>query len=138
MGYAINQALEIIVVGATLCLLLTSFFFERRPDQRRYFRWMFAVLALLAVGNFFNFGQFHGGGRYVHDHEQYHFFLGSKYLPELRYDAIYDASLMALLENGTNVERATPRRDPLTFKRSRVPLTRRRIHEIHARFSAPR
>ncbi len=58
MEVGINHALELIVIEATLCLLLVSFFFERTPRQRKIFRWLFAVVAVLSVGNYFNFGNF--------------------------------------------------------------------------------
>ena len=93
---------ELVVVEAALCLLLASFFFERTDRHRKHFRWLFGLLAVLSVACYFNFGQFRFHGQSLHDHEQFHFFLGSKYLPELRYDAIYDAALLAAVALGAS------------------------------------
>lgn len=55
------------------------------------------ALALVAAATYYNFGGFHGPG-YVHYWEQFHYYLGSKYFPELGYDGLYAASLTAQAE----------------------------------------
>ena len=138
MEAGINHALELIVIEAMLCLLLVSFFFERTPRQRKLFRWLFAAVAVLSVGNYFNFGDFQGHGQQLSRHEQFHFFLGSKYLSELRYDAIYDATLLAGLEELLFDNTRTRRRDPLTFEVLPLVISRERSAEIHGRFTPQR
>ena len=51
-------------------------------------------MAVVAVLAYTNFGQFHGASL-IHHWEQFHYFLGSKYFPEVGYDGIYVASLAA-------------------------------------------
>ena len=51
-------------------------------------------MAVVAVAAYTNFGHFHGAGM-VHHWEQFHYFIGSKYFPEVGYDGIYTASLAA-------------------------------------------
>ena len=63
MEAGVNHALELIVIEATLCLLLVSFFFERTSRQRKLFRWLFVAVAVLSVGNYFDFGDFQGQGQ---------------------------------------------------------------------------
>lgn len=56
------------------------------------------IVALIAVGAYYNFGRFHSPG-FVHHWEQFHYHLGSKYFPELGYDGIYAASFAAQRES---------------------------------------
>jgi hypothetical protein len=134
----VYQALEIVVVEAALCALLASFFFERTRLQARCFSWIFAALAVASVGNYFDFGWFNGRGRHVHLFEQYHFFLGSKYLPEVRYDAIYEAALLAASEQGLLEPSGLAYRDPMTFEMRQSPLPAERRTELRRRFSPER
>jgi hypothetical protein len=62
-----------------------------KDDQAGQALGVMAVVALLA---YTNFGQFHHGGL-IHHWEQLHYFLGSKYFPEVGYDGIYSATLAA-------------------------------------------
>jgi hypothetical protein len=137
MGSVFHKALELAVVEAALCLLLVSFFYERTAPQRKYFRWMFGVLAVLSVANYFNLGEFHRDGRQVHYHEQFHFYLGSKYLNELRYDAIYDAAVLASVDDGI-LEQPVYRRDPMDFLPWRGKIHSYRENEVRTRFTPER
>jgi hypothetical protein len=62
-----------------------------KPHQAGQLLGVMAVAAALA---YTNFGQFHGIAM-VHHWEQFHYFLGSKYFPEVGYDGLYVASLAA-------------------------------------------
>ena len=53
-----------------------------------------AFVAFVAGLAYYNFRTFHGDSS-VHAHEQFHYFLGSKYFPELGYDGLYAASIAA-------------------------------------------
>ncbi len=57
-----------------------------------------ALLAGIAALAWTNFGAFHGGGRLAHRWEQFHYFLGAKYFPEVGYDGLYVASMGAQLQ----------------------------------------
>jgi len=63
----------------------------------RYFR--FASVLMLAGGAaaYFNFGRFLGGG--ITDsilwYDFYHYYMGAKYFPELHYDGLYRATVVA-------------------------------------------
>src|SRR4030042_4638148 len=96
---------KIMILEALAALLLASWFFERSARQGRWFDRCLAAVALLAALSYFNFGHFRGQGYLVHAHEQYHFYLGSKYLQEIRYDGIYRASALAAHESGESLER---------------------------------
>ena len=57
------------------------------------------VVALLSLLSYYDFGRFHGGGRFVHYHDLYHYYMGSKYFPEVGYEGLYAATHRALVEN---------------------------------------
>ena len=56
-----------------------------------------SCLALLSVMSFYQFGKFHGPN-FVHYWEQTHYYLGSKYFPELSYKNLYKAMIQAQKE----------------------------------------
>lgn len=58
-----------------------------------------AVVLTFSVAGHYHFGRFHGAGRFLHHHEFYHYYMGSKYFPELGYDGLYAATHRALIEN---------------------------------------
>ena len=57
------------------------------------------VAALLAVGNYNNFGRFRYGS-HLNAYEFYHYYMGSKYAREIGYTDLYNASLVADFETG--------------------------------------
>ena len=58
-----------------------------------------ALLGLLALLTYFNFGAFHFP-RFLHDWEWTHYYLGAKYFPELQYDKLYECIAIADAEAG--------------------------------------
>ncbi|MCK5379667.1 MAG: hypothetical protein KAJ78_09690, partial [Acidobacteria bacterium] len=88
---------EILIKGGlTLLALVAVIFRHRRPgnlasDRAGALLWTLAVVAVLAWPNF---GRLHGVSG-IHHWEQFHYFLGSKFFPELGYDGLYAASLAA-------------------------------------------
>jgi len=64
---------------------------DLKPNQAGQ---LLGVMAVVAIAAYTNFGHFHGGAM-VHHWEQFHYFIGSKYFPEVGYDGIYTASLAA-------------------------------------------
>jgi hypothetical protein len=135
---SVDYILVLVILEAALCLLLASYFFERTARTRKYFGWLFGVLALLSIGGFLNFGELRGRGAWIHWHEQYHFYLGSKYLKELRYDAIYDATILAAQDQGILTSRSFARRDPASFRKTERPITRERERVLRGRFTPER
>lgn len=66
--------------------------------------------AAVAVAAYYNFGLFHGAG-YIHHWEMFHYYLGSKYFPELGYDGLYVASTAAQAESSPELPLQTEIRD---------------------------
>lgn len=82
--------------GLSLLALILVIWRHKRPGRLAEHQagQLLGVMAVVAVLAYTNFGTFHGAGM-VHHWEQFHYFLGSKYFPEVGYDGIYVASLAA-------------------------------------------
>ena len=93
---------EILIKGGlTLLALVAVAWRHLRPGTlppERAGR-LLTLVAVVAVLAWTNFGSFHGRSG-IHHWEQFHYFLGSKYFPELRYDGLYVATLAAEREIG--------------------------------------
>ena len=131
---------EILVKGGLSLLALVVVLWRHRPgcklkpQQAGQLLWMVAIVAALA---YTNFGQFHGRSG-IHHWEQFHYFLGSKYFPELRYDGLYVASLAA--EREINLGHP-PQRYMRDLRTNEVVPTRTLAdeeREVRARFTPER
>ena len=92
--FRLARLLLLVVLGAVFLS-----FARGRPISPRL-RWLvLAVLALAALG-FVNFGFFHPGQGHVHYWDAFHYFMGAKYLPELGYSKLYEATYAAGRELG--------------------------------------
>jgi hypothetical protein len=129
----IDHTLELVALGAFLCVLLASVFAERTARQRKVVTWILLGLAALSVGNFYNFKSVQ-----IHDWEQFHFYLGSKYLNEVRYDRIYEAAILAATDDGYLRDRRVTFREPMTFRMYRMPLPKAREVATRGRFTPER
>ena len=70
-----------------------------RPRQRRIRDGLLVTLALLSVFAYFNFGGYHLPG-FPQKHDTFHYFVGSKYFPELGYTRLYHCAALAEVEAG--------------------------------------
>lgn len=84
------------VASALALLIVASYLLERISPRRRLFDIAFAVILGASIFGYFNLARFRTEGGVMNRWEDYHFFLGSKYLPELRYDGLYDATVAAM------------------------------------------
>jgi len=71
----------------------------RSPRLSRLADILLAVLGIAGAISWWNFGLFHFPA-YVHMHEQYHYYIGSKYFPELGYTRLYQCTAVADAEAG--------------------------------------
>lgn len=125
-----------IALGCAVVLALLA---VRLPALRRYDKLACAFAGVVGLAGFFNFGiqfqQWSPGflGRW----ELFHYQLGSKYFPELGFDGLYAASLLAQQETSPTLPRG-PLRDLVTYQI--VPLADHepRLREVRARFSEER
>ncbi|MFO0591575.1 MAG: hypothetical protein U0441_28775 [Polyangiaceae bacterium] len=72
----------------------------KRPVAERWRRFAGATLGLAAVLAYFN-GLRIPNANYVHTWDQYHYYMGAKYFPELRYDGLYKCAVVAQAEMGS-------------------------------------
>jgi hypothetical protein len=90
---------------------------QGRPEAHRRLRdRLLAALGVVAALTFINFGFFHFGN-FIHTHEWAHYYLGSKYFPELSYERLYDCISTADVEDG---HRRRVERRPTTNLRTNV------------------
>jgi hypothetical protein len=93
---------ELVLALLGFGLLHWGFVLRRqgRPEAHRRLRdRLLAALGILAALTYVNFGAFHFGS-FIHTHEWAHYYLGSKYFPELGYDRLYDCLSTADVEEG--------------------------------------
>jgi len=93
-----------ILLKLLLTLIATGCLFaiakQRQNWVGRHARAVLVLLGAISVLAWFNFGAFHDRGGFRHNWEQLHYVLGSKYFPELGYDGLYAAAVLAIGEFG--------------------------------------
>ncbi|MBI2962862.1 MAG: DUF2029 domain-containing protein [Deltaproteobacteria bacterium] len=106
-------------------------------EQRNYRRFLggLAAASVLAYVNFFSF---HGEHRYMHLHDVAHYYLGSKYFPELGYGNLYTAMVRAEAEEYAGVLWAREVRELTTNTLMPVALVLRGSEPVKRRFGADR
>jgi hypothetical protein len=105
-GWATTRVLAIVAI-----LLIAAFAALESPTAVRRFsaaaRWgarfvligVLAISAVLAVATYVDFGVFRYG-TYLNEWDFYHYYVGTKYAPELGYTNLYGATLVADAETG--------------------------------------
>jgi len=91
--------LALCVAGAAL--LAWGWILERRgrgDSMRRIRDGLLIVLGVLGAAAYFNFGKLHLAG-FIHPWDTYHYYMGSKYFPELGYVRLYACTLVAASED---------------------------------------
>jgi len=94
--------LRVFFAVAAVGLLLWSWQLEESGRKKLYAkprRFALAFLGVMGVWGWFNYGNFHSG-TFVHVWEHYHYYMGAKYFPELRYARLYECSAIAETEMG--------------------------------------
>lgn len=99
-------ALKGAIAAAGALVLLWGAGLERR-GRAAVFRSLrdslLALFALLAAWGWFNFGRFHDGP-FIHTWDAFHYYLGSKYFPEVGYSGLYEATVAFDLDEGREAE----------------------------------
>ena len=92
---------QVVFLGrATLLLALSALFLAlaTRRERPRARPLLVAALVVAAAFSYPNFGVFHEHGdrhRHIHLWDSFHYFMGAKYLPELGYRHLYEATYVA-------------------------------------------
>jgi hypothetical protein len=139
LSYFVAGILRIILLEASAALLVMARLL-RRGDARvqRRLDLAFKIVAVLALFSWTNYGALRGGGNLVHRWEQYHFFFGSKYLPEVGYFNLYKATILADRESAHAVGFVRTTRDLTTFDEVPVERALADAKEVRAAFSDAR
>lgn len=105
-GWAIARVLALVAIVVVLAhaILASGFFarrFSRRTRQigRRILLGLLATSALLSVATYLDFGVFRYG-TYLNEWDFYHYYVGTKYAPELGYTNLYPATFIADIDAG--------------------------------------
>lgn len=129
---------KVAIAGVLAALLVASFFLERGAGwRRRAFGLAFALVLAASALAYVNLGRFRWDGGLINAWEQYHFFLGSKYLPEIRYDGLYDATVAAMADR-YHVPKGVTVRDLTTFELRPAHASNESVEAARSRFSPER
>jgi hypothetical protein len=104
--HAIDNPMMVLIKGVTAgvgTLLLLWFMIAayRRSEStlRRTRNVLLALVGIVSFFNWWNLGHFHFD-HYVHIWEHYHYYIGAKYGPELRYSRLYECTAVADMRDG--------------------------------------
>lgn len=131
---------EVAAKGFLSLAVLAALAAVRLRPLRRHARVSLSVHALCAVAAVsagYNFGRFHFP-QFPHYWEQFHYQLGARYFPELGYDGLYMASILAEREVAP---RRAPQRKVRDLRTNRVRLYSKiesHAREVRARFRPDR
>lgn len=90
---------HLVPLGAAALIIAIAIPVMGGPVRRRSQTILLGACAALAIGNYTDFGHW-PHGEYVNAWEFFHYYLGSKYAPELDYTELYAAALVADIETG--------------------------------------
>ncbi len=140
VDFAGVKRLNLLIAAATALLLLLRHHRVPWASQRSRRLPIMTALAAIAIVNYFNYFAFHGHGQraFVHLHDVAHYYLGSKYYPELGYTELYTAMLRAEAELYDDHFKAIEARDLATYERVHIRTLLQRSEPVKATFSAQR
>jgi hypothetical protein len=102
--HAANALKIVVALSASSCVLFESERArQRRPVAERWKRFVGVTLGVASITVYFN-GFRIGYAKFWHRHDQYHYYLGAKYFPELGYDTLYRCTVVAQDEIGRVTE----------------------------------
>ena len=108
---AIDNPMMVFIKGAlaglgTLLLLGGLWLARRRPERRRLrraYNVLLGLIGLISLASWWNLGHFHFD-HYIHIWEHYHYYMGAKYGPELRFSRLYECTAAADLADGRRTQ----------------------------------
>jgi hypothetical protein len=137
MSQLVECILKAVLLTA-LIPLLVSLMRGRWQWIVRHQQRLLQMLVVLGAAAYVNFGGFHTDGSALHVWDQYHYFLGSKYFHELRYDGLYVATLEARRETHPEIALPTRVRDLRSGKLVPFAEVAEHTQEVRRRFSDER
>jgi hypothetical protein len=105
-------------LGLALLVVLALALLRARRELARFEPLVYGLAGLAGAAAFLNFGVDHDWWNrgFVNRWDQFHLQLGSKYFPELGYDGLYAASLLAQEQTAPEFPLPDQIRDPVTYK----------------------
>jgi hypothetical protein len=104
--YVPNHKRMVEITKAAIAILAAAAVFyeqhkkgQQKPISERWKKVIGITLAIAAIGVYFNGFKF-GYPKYWHRWDQYHYFMGAKYFPELGYKSMYKCAVVAQDELG--------------------------------------
>lgn len=116
---AVDWTKGAVALTAALAVFYESYRQDRsRPIAEKWKRLVAVTLGVAAILTYFNGLQF-GYAKYYHRWDQFHYYMGAKYFPELGYDGLYKCTAVAQDQMGvyTYVEEGTGRPLPLDMSK---------------------
>jgi hypothetical protein len=131
-----EAALKLVLCVVAAAVLARRHLSPGRLGAERAGSWL-VLAAVVAALAYTNFGRFNGWPP-LHKRELFHYFLGSKYFPELKHDGLYVASMGAQWQNHPELAVQPQMRDLRTNRV--VPLAALDAHfrEVRERFDDAR
>ena len=119
-----RYVLKIMIAQAAVGLFLFYRIYDRHAIERgrRWLAGVLVVLAAAAVYAYFDFGVYGKFGHFMNPHDFYHYYLGSKYAPEVGYLNLYNCTVAADAEltNGAPPQKSVRSMETYQF----VPVKR--------------
>ncbi|MBN1523780.1 MAG: hypothetical protein JW904_04810 [Spirochaetales bacterium] len=137
MGYLSIIIIKTIAI-VTFSFLLFFYFRLKRQKKHSASRLLTVIMLVGGIAFWLNLGLFRPSGTFIHKTEHFHYFLGSKYFPELKYDGLYLAAVHANQERDPNYTAPLQVRD---LRTNRVDMTVNLLdhqQEIRNRFTDAR
>ncbi len=136
MNHFISGIIKIALLeGSCAAILFDRLMGDRYQKARRIAFVLFAALATFA---WCNYGAFRGNGWIIHHWEQFHFYLGAKYLEEVGHFDLYKAVILADRESARALDGLATTRDLHTFEVIPVSKALEDASRVRAKFSDER
>lgn len=100
-----SNTLQLLLAAGFAAVVGWGYWLELKSRGKELQRLRDRLLLVIGLGGAFaycNFGHLHFGN-YFHVWDTYHYYMGSKYFPEVGYDLLYDCTTVADLEAGGRV-----------------------------------
>jgi hypothetical protein len=136
MGAPTEAVLKLILCALAVAVLARRHLSPGRLGEQRAGPWL-ALAAAVAALAYTNFGRFHGWPP-LHDRELFHYYLGSRYYPELKHDGLYVASLAAQYQNHPELSVQPEMRDLRSQRVAPIAALEEHFREVRTRFDDAR
>ncbi len=136
MDATTEAALKLLLCAGAVAVLARRHLSPGRLGEDRAGTWL-ALAAVVAALAYANFGRFHGWPP-LHTRELFHYFLGSKYYPELKHDGLYVASVAAQFQSQPELGAQPHLRDLRTKRVAELGALEGHFQQVRRRFEDAR